>query len=151
MEVKFRPTTNEEPSMIILGIIIFYVLIVGFVLYLFFLHRISLIPTIISILLFSLIYLPRLLIIKKIIKKDIIKIVETGININNKLTYFEQIQDFKVEEKKPAVVFFMNNSMVVYAEAKFHLKTNHGQLSFTAIGTEKIQLLKEFFNQLLGK
>ena len=151
MKEIFKPTTDERPIMIVMGIVTLYVLIVGFILYLFFLHRITLIPTIINTILFTLIYLPRLLIIKKLANKDIIKIVDNGININNQLIPFSQIKDFRVEEKKPAVVFFMNNSMVCFYEAKFHLKLNNGQVSFFAIGSEKIQLLKEFLTRLLNK
>ena len=124
MKEIFKPTTDERPIMIVMGILALYLLIVGFILYLFFLHRITLLPTIIGVITFTLIYLPRLLIIKKLAHKDIIKIVDNGININNQLIPFSQIQDFRVEEKKPAVVFFMNNSMVCYYEAKFHLKLN---------------------------
>lgn len=150
MKEIFKPTTDERPIMIVMGILALYLLIVGFILYLFFLHRITLLPTIIGVITCTLIYLPRLLIIKKLAHKDIIKIVDNGININNQLIPFSQIQDFRVEEKKPAVVFFMNNSMVCYYEAKFHLKLNNGQISFSAIGSEKIQLLKEFLTQLLN-
>lgn len=150
MKEIFKPTTDERPIMIVMGILALYLLIVGFILYLFFLHRITLLPTIIGVIICTLIYLPRLLIIKKLAHKDIIKIVDNGININNQLIPFSQIQDFRVEEKKPAVVFFMNNSMVCYYEAKFHLKLNNGQISFSAIGSEKIQLLKEFLTQLLN-
>ena len=150
MKKIFKPTTDERPIMIVMGILALYLLIVGFILYLFFLHRITLLPTIIGVITCTLIYLPRLLIIKKLAHKDIIKIVDNGININNQLIPFSQIQDFRVEEKKPAVVFFMNNSMVCYYEAKFHLKLNNGQISFSAIGSEEIQLLKEFLTQLLN-
>ena len=150
MKEIFKPTTDERPIMIVMGILALYLLIVGFILYLFLLHRITLLPTIIGVIICTLIYLPRLLIIKKLAHKDIIKIVDNGININNQLIPFSQIQDFRVEEKKPAVVFFMNNSMVCYYEAKFHLKLNNGQISFSAIGSEKIQLLKEFLTQLLN-
>ncbi|MBR6722780.1 hypothetical protein IKL64_04940 [bacterium] len=151
MKEIFKPTTDERPIMIVMGILALYLLVVGFILYLFFLHRTTLIPTIYSVIVFTLIYLPRLLIIKKLAHKDIIKIVDNGININNQLIPFSQIKDFRVEEKKPAVVFFMNNSMVCYYEAKFYLKLNNGQTSFSAIGSEKIQLLKEFLSRLLYK
>ena len=151
MKEIFKPTTDERPIKIVMGILALYLLVVGFILYLFFLHRTTLIPTIYSVIVFTLIYLPRLLIIKKLAHKDIIKIVDNGININNQLIPFSQIKDFRVEEKKPAVVFFMNNSMVCYYEAKFYLKLNNGQTSFSAIGSEKIQLLKEFLSRLLYK
>ena len=151
MKEIFKPTTDERPIMIVMGILALYLLVVGFILYLFFLHRITLIPTIINVILFTLIYLPRLIIIKKLAYKDIIKIIDNGININNQLIPFSQIKDFRVEEKKTAVVFFMNNSMVCYYEAKFYIKLNNGQTSFSAIGSDKIQLLKEFLSRLLNK
>ena len=151
MKEIFKPTTDERPIMIVLGILALYILIVGFILYLFFLHRITIASTLISSLIFTIIYIPRLMIIKKLSKKDIIKITDNGININNRLILFNQIQDFRVEEKKPSVVFFMNNSMICYYDAKFHLKIENGTVSFTAIGSEKIALLKEFLSQLLNK
>ena len=151
MKEIFKPTTDERPIMIVLGILALYLLIIGFILYLFFLHRITITSTIISSLIFTIIYIPRLMIIKKLSKKDIIKITDNGININNRLILFNQIQDFRVEEKKPAVVFFMNNSMVCYYDAKFYLKLVNGTVTFTAIGSEKIALLKEFLSQLLNK
>jgi hypothetical protein len=151
MKEIFKPSTDERPIMIVLGILALYLLVVGFILYLFFLHRITISSTLISSFIFTIIYLPRLMIIKKLSKKDIIKITDNGININNQLILFNQIQDFRVEEKKPAVVFFMNNSMVCYYDAKFHLKLANGTITFTAIGSEKITLLKEFLSRLLNK
>ena len=151
MNNSFKNTT-ESPLMIVLGVMVLYLLIIGFIIYLFFLHRITLISTIISSILFTLIYLPRLFIIKKLANKDIIKIVDNGININNQLIPFSQITDFRVEEKKPAVIFIIyGGKTIYYNEAKFYLKLNNGQISFSAIGSEKIQLLKEFLSRLLNK
>lgn len=160
MNKFFKPSIDERPIMIILGILILYFLICGFVFYLYLLHRITIIPTVVCVFIFTMVYLPRLFIIKKIINKDIIKIVDSGININNRFIQFSQIQDFRVEEKKPAVVFFMNNNMIVFNEARFYLKINPNtsssemeisQISFNAIGSEKIQLLKEFLSRILNK
>ena len=45
----------------------------------------------------------------------------------------------------------MNNSMVVFQEAEFHILLNNNyQVDFTAIGTEKINLLTEFLKTLKG-
>lgn len=151
MKDKFKPITDESPIMIILGIIALYGLMAGFVIYLYFIHRITLISTIISILTFTIIYLPRFGIIKKLQTKDEIKILEDSILINGCTIPFSQIKDFRAEDKKPQVVFFLNNKMVVFAECKFHLRVENGQTEFTAIGTEKIKLLKEFLTQLLRK
>lgn len=164
MNNSFKNTT-ESPLMIVLGIMALYLLIIGFIIYLFFLHRITLISTIISSIIFTLIYLPRLFIIKKLANKDIIKITDNGININNQLILFSQIQDFRVEEKKPVAVFIIyGGKTICYYEAKFYLKLDslaldgrgvgrggQPQTSFTAIGSEKIALLKEFLTQLLNK
>ena len=43
----------------------------------------------------------------------------------------------------------MYSKMVIFQEAIFYLKLPDGQISFMAIGSEKISLLKEFFNELL--
>ena len=146
MKDKFKPVT---PMMIVLGIIAFYGLIAGFIFYLYFIHRITLIPAILSILIFTIIYLPRFWIIKKLQTKDNIKILEDSIIINGYSIPFSQIKDFRTEDKKPQVVFFLNNKMVVFAECKFYLRLENGQTEFTAIGTEKIRLLKEFLHSLI--
>ena len=149
MKEKFKPVTDENPMMIVLGIIAFYGLIAGFIFYLYFIHRITLIPAILSILIFTIIYLPRFWIIKKLQTKDNIKILEDSIIINGYSIPFSQIKDFRTEDKKPQVVFFLNNKMVVFAECKFYLRLENGQTEFTAIGTEKIRLLKEFLHSLI--
>lgn len=151
MKDKFKPTTEERPIMIILGIIVFYVLIAGFIFYLYLLHRITLLPCIIAILIFTGIYFPRFLIINKLKNKDEIKILDDSILINNCTIPFFEIKDFRTEDKKPQVVFFMSNKMVVFAQSKFYLRLASGQVEFNVIGTEKIKLLKEFLTQLLGK
>ena len=149
MKDKFKPVTDENPMMIVLGIIAFYGLIAGFIFYLYFIHRITLIPAILSILIFTIIYLPRFWIIKKLQTKDNIKILEDSIIINGYSIPFSQIKDFRTEDKKPQVVFFLHNKVVVFAECKFYLRLENGQTEFTAIGTEKIRLLKEFLHSLI--
>lgn len=149
MKDKFKPVTDESPMMIVLGIIAFYGLIAGFIFYLYFIHRITLIPAILSILIFTIIYLPRFWIIKKLQTKDNIKILEDSIIINGYSIPFSKIKDFRTEDKKPQVVFFLNSKMVVFAECKFYLRLENGQTEFTAIGTEKIRLLKEFLHSLI--
>ncbi|MDE6138682.1 MAG: hypothetical protein K2F57_04350 [Candidatus Gastranaerophilales bacterium] len=150
MRDKFKPTTDENPMMIVLGILVFYLLIAGFIFYLYVLHRITIIPCIISILIFTGIYLPRFGIIKKIQNKDEIKILDDSILINGRPVPFFEIKDFRTEEKKSQVVFFMNNKMVIFAECKFYLRLPSGQIEFSAIGTEKIKLLKEFLNNIIN-
>lgn len=150
MREVFKPSTDERPSMIIMGIISLFVLVFGFIIYLYFLHRISLIVTIISILIFVLIYFPRFLIIKKLLNKDDIKISDNSININGQEIEFSNIVDFKVEEKKPSVIFVFSNNLIVYKEAKFRLRLNNGEKTFVAIGSEKITLLKEFLGEIIS-
>ena len=57
---------------------------------------------------------------------------------------FDDIIDFRVQEKKPQVIFFINNKMIVFKECTFRLKLKTEELSFNVIGSEKIKLLKEF-------
>lgn len=149
MKEIFKPVTDESPVMIIIGILAFYGLVSGFIIYLYILHRISLTSTIISALAFSAIYFPRLLIIKKLQIKDEIKILDDSILINGYAVPFSEIKDFRAEDKKPQVVFFMNNKMVVFQETTFHLRLTNSHISFTAIGSEKIRLLKEFLQNLI--
>lgn len=140
---------DESQNMIVLGILSFYLLVAVFIIYLFVLHRISQPAAIISLIVFTLIYIPRFVILKKLKNKDNIKILDTSIKINNTEINFSDIENYRVEEKKPVVVFFMYSKMVIFQEAIFYLKLPDGQISFIAIGSEKISLLKEFFNELL--
>lgn len=149
MKEYLKANIDENPNMIIMGIFCFYLLIAGFIAYLYFLHRITLFPTIISIIIFSIIYIPRFLIIKKLKYKDKIEIIDDYIMINGIDINFDDIKDFKVQEFKPQVVFFLNNKMIVFNEAKFHLKLTKEQISFTVIGAEKINLLKEFLSKVI--
>jgi len=140
--------TDENPVMIVLGILCFYLLVVVFIFYLFFLHRISTPAAILSFIIFSIIYLPRFMILKKLKCKDIIKISDTSIKINNIEVEFSEIKGYRIEERKPQVVFFLNSKMIIFQEAIFHLKLTEGTISFNAIGSEKISLLKSFFDEL---
>ncbi len=151
MKELLKPTTDERPVMIISGIISFYILIAGFIIYLYILNRLSLIPTAILLLLVTIIYIPRFLIINKLQNKDKIEVLDTCIVINGNAISFSSISDFKIEDKKPQVVFFLNNKMVVFKEAVFHLRLQNGQTSFNVIGTEKIKLLKEFLTEITGR
>lgn len=150
MKEKFKPVTDESPMMIVSGILVFYVLIAGFIFYLYLLHRITLLPCIITVLIFTGIYFPRFLIINKLKNKDDIKILDDSILINGCRIPFAEIKDFRTEDKKPQVVFFMNNKMIVFAQSKFYLRLASGQVEFSAIGTEKIKLLKEFLNNIIN-
>ena len=91
-----------------------------------------------------LIYFPRFLIIKKLKTKDEIKIIDDFILVNGVGINFDDIIDFRVQEKKPQVIFFINNKMIVFKECTFRLKLKTEELSFNVIGSEKIKLLKEF-------
>ena len=148
---NFTPSTDERESMIIIGIIIFYVLLAGFVIFLWALGRISQTAMLCSVGVISLVYMPRFLIIKKIQNKDVIRISESSIFVNNKEISFNEIEDYRVREGKPQVVFAMSNNLVVYKDAKFLLKlrSKAEPVEFYAIGTEKIKLLKEFFDSIL--
>ena len=81
MKECFKPNTDERPIMIIFGVLGFYFLIAGFLLYLFALHRISITTMIISVIVFTIIYIPRFLIIKKIHNKDEIKMFKITLSI----------------------------------------------------------------------
>jgi hypothetical protein len=141
-----KPTTEETPAFITLGIIFLYILIAGFILYLYFLNRISLNMTIITSILFSIIYIPRFYIIKKLYTQTNLKAEENGLWINEKFINFQTLEDFKIIKKKPIIVFFLNNKMIVFQEATIHIKTTTDNYSFNVIGTKKIQLLNKFLN-----
>ena len=151
MKEILKANIDECPSMIIIGIIALFAIIDGFILYLFFLHRISLLSTIISSIVLILIYIPRFLIIKKLKTKDEIKIIDDFILINGVGINFDDIIDFRLHEKKPQVVFFINNKMIVFQECTFRLKLKTEELTFTVIGSEKIKLLKEFLELKIRK
>ena len=148
---NFTPSTDEREGMIILGIIIFYILIAGFVVFLWCLGRISLTVMLCSVGVVSLIYLPRFLIIRKVQNKDKIKVLDSSILVNGEEIAFDEIVDYKVFEHKPQVVFAISNNLIVYKDAKFllKLKTRDEPVQFYAIGTEKIRLLKEFFESII--
>lgn len=148
---NFVPNTDEREGMIIFGIIVFYLLVVGFFVFLRALGRISNVALLCSLLIVTLVYLPRFLIIKKIKDKDIIRIGDSSIFINGNETSFDDIADYRVKEKKPQVVFAVSNNLVVYKEAEFalRLKSSDVPIIFRAIGEEKIRLLKDFFDSIL--
>ncbi len=151
MKEIFKPNTEESPAMIVTGIVIMYLLIIGFIIYLYFLNRITTLIMLSSIIIFTLLYLPRLLIIKKIIKKDEIKIIENFIMINGTGIELSDIKNFTTEIQKPKVIFFINNKMIIFQQAKFCLKLPNEEITFTAIGSQKIQLLTEFLNNIVKK
>lgn len=143
--------TEERPQMIILGVLTLYFLICGFILYLYFLHRITFLVTLVVCILFTIIYTPQFLILKKIKTKDKIKIVDDFLLINGEGIAFADIVNFRVEECKPKVVFFFNNQMVVFKEAIFHIKTRFDEFHFNVIGTEKIELLKQYLQNIVQR
>ena len=144
MKDKLKPNIDERPLMIVLGVIVLYLLIDFFIVYLFCLYRISLITMLISTVIFTLIYLPRFLIIYKLKTKDKIQIIDDFIMINDVGIAFSDISDVRVEAEKPQVVFFINNKMIIFQQAKFYVKLKNDTISFTVIGGEKIKLLEEF-------
>ncbi len=149
MSKILKPETEERPIMILCGIMTLYLLIIGFIIYLFLLHRLNLSVAVISGTIFTGIYIPRFLILNKKKKKDDVKIIDEYLMINNNGIHLSEIEDYRVKEPKPQVIFFINNKMIVYQEAEFHLKTQNGQISFKIIGTEKINLLKEFLDNII--
>lgn len=144
MKDKFKPSIDEQPGMIISGVLELYLLVEFFIVYLYFLHRINLTATLVSTLVFTLIYLPRFLILNKLKNKDKIQIVDDFLMINDIGIALADIEDFRTEIEKPQVVFFINNKMIVFQQAKFFLKLKNGTTSFTVVGGEKIKLLEEF-------
>lgn len=148
---NFTPSTDEREGMIIFGIIIFYVLLVSFIVFLKVMGRISITAVCVSLLVVTIIYIPRLLIIKKLKQKDIIKISDNSIIVNDQEIDFDDIEGYKVVEGKPQVVFAISNNLVVYKDARFILKLKSvpEPFIFTAVGSEKTQLLKEFFDSIL--
>lgn len=151
MEDNRLKNAEENQTLIILGVLGFYFLVVFFILYMFLLHRFSLLTTVLSVVVFSGIYFPRFWIIKKVLKKDVIKVFDNSIYVNEQNIEFSEILDYRVEDKKPQVVFFVASKMVVFNESVFYLKLKDKTISFTAIGSEKISLLKSFFDELLKK
>ena len=132
--------------MIISGILGLYLLVEFFIVYLYCLHRISFTSTLVSTLIFTLIYLPRFLILNKLKNKDKIQIIDDFLMINDVGIALADIEDFRTEIDKPQVVFFINNKMIVFQQARFFLKLPNGTTSFTVVGGEKIKLLKDFLD-----
>ncbi len=151
MKENFRPNIEERPVMIILGIVAFYSLIEFFAVYLLFLHRISLLVFVLVTVIFTAIYLPRFLIINKLKKQDEVKIIGEYLMINGIGIPLTEIQNFNVEKRKPVVVFFMSNKMVVFNCAIFRIKLHKETISFSVIGSEKTQLLEEFLGSYVKK
>jgi len=146
-----QPQKDERPVMIIAGIWTLYIVLTAFFIYLFFLHRINLFVMLISVLIITVLHIPRFLIIKKMKMSDKIKIIDDEIFINERVLRLSDICDFALKEKKPNVIFFLNNRMIIYQEAHFILKTTGGDVCFDVVGSEKTALLKEFFEKLLSK
>ncbi len=149
MKEFLKSNTDERPGMIILGILTFYALIAGFIIYLFFLHRISAFATLALCIFLTLAYIPRFLIIRKFYTKDKIEIIDDYIMINGVGINFRDIKDFRADVKKPQIIFFINNKIILFQQAKFHLLLKKEDIEFTVIGSEKINLLKEFLEKIL--
>lgn len=144
MKESFKSNIEERPELIVTGIFSFYLIIEGFILYLFFLNKISFTTMIVASVLFCLIYIPRFLIINKLKNKDDVKIIDEYIMINNYGIPLSEIEKFLVKESKPKMIFFISNKMIIFKEATFILKTPTELKSFRVVGSEKIKLLKEF-------
>lgn len=149
MSKILKPENEERPIMIFCGIMALYLLILGFIVYLFLLNRLTLSTATISGIIFTIIYIPRFLILNKLTRKDNVKIVDEYLMINTEGIHLPEIEDYRVKEAKPQIIFFINNKMVVYQEAEFYLKTQNGQISFKIVGSEKINLLKEFLDNII--
>lgn len=148
MKKNFKPIIEENHQMIILGIVLFWLILIFCDFYFYLMHKISVLYMFVIAFVITLLYSPRFYIIKKLLRKDVIKITDDAIFINGQCLKFPEIKDFRVEEKKPVVIFFLNNTMIVFNEAKYYLRTENGTVSFTAIGSEKIKLLTEFLENL---
>lgn len=149
MSKILKPENEERPIMIFCGIMALYLLILGFIVYLFLLNRLTLSTATISGIIFTIIYIPRFLILNKLTRKDNVKIIDEYLMINTEGIHLSEIEDYRVKEAKPQIIFFINNKMVVYQEAEFYLKTQNGQISFKIVGSEKINLLKEFLDNII--
>lgn len=151
MKDCIKPQTEEREPLIVLGVLTLYFLITGFVFYLYFLHRISFTVAGIISILFTFIYFPRFMLINKLKNKDKIQVLEDYIMVNGKSIYFTDIIDFRTEERKPVVVFFFNNKMIIFQESVFHLRTTCGEIHFNVIGSEKTELLKEYLTEIIKR
>ncbi len=150
--MKNNIATDESPISIIISILLLYGLIEGFFFYLYALKRISIVIFLICSVVFFIIYIPRFLIINKLRYKDDIKVTDYSIVINNnREIFFDKISDYRVDEGKSQVLFFFNYKMVVYKTATFHLKVRDRVESFDVFGTQKIELIKEFLDDLLER
>lgn len=146
MKETLKPNVEERPELIVTGIISFYLIIEGFILYLFLMHKISILTTLVATFLFIIIYIPRFLIINKLKNMDNVKIIEEYIMINNYGIPVSEIEKYLVKESKPQMIFFISNKMIIFKEAVFMIKTSTEIKSFKVVGTEKIRLLKEFLS-----
>ena len=91
------------------------------------------------------------MLINKLKNKDKIQVLEDYIMVNGKSVYFTDIIEFRVEDRKPVVVFFFNNKMIIFQEAVFHLRTTCGEIHFNVIGSEKTELLKEYLTEIIKR
>lgn len=141
---------SEDKYLIIAAVAGCYLLVCLFILYMYMLHRMSVLTAGLSFLIFTGIYFPRFFIIKKVLSPDTINISDTSININGQTVDFNLIKDYGIQNEKRQAVFFMSAKAVIFNEAVFCLKLRHGgQVSFSVNGSKKISLLKEFLDELL--
>ncbi len=141
--------TEERPTIIICAVLCVYALLTSFAAYFYLLHRISLSAFIFLFIVITLVYLPRFAIIYKLKKPDEVKIIENYIMINGCGIDINDIVHFGINKAKPKVIFFMNNRMVVFNEAKFCIRTGCEEIEFCVFGEEKINLLKNYLTQII--
>ena len=146
---EFKPNTTEKPFFVILGIVIFFLLVDVFLVYLYFMHKMSFHTFITLSAVLIVLYFPRFYIIKKIIKADVIKADENYLIINDCPIELSEIVDYKIERKKTQVIFFINNQMVVFNEAICYLRLKGYQMQFVIIGKEKIELIENFLSKVV--
>ena len=146
---KNNISIEDSQNYVVFSIIILYLLLEGFILYFFCLHKIGFVLcAFLSIVLF-LFYIPRFLIIKRIAGKVDIKIIENFLVVDGIGYSFEDLIDYKIEAKKPVLIFFLNGKMVVFNEYIFHVRFRSTSLSFNIFTKQKADLLITYFDNVL--
>lgn len=143
-----QPQKDERPVMIITGIWTLYIILICFLAYLCFLHRISVAAAIIGCIVVTLLHIPRFLMLKKLKLSPQVKVNDDNMTINSEVINFWEIKNFASREYKPHIIFFLNNRMVIFQQTDFIINTASGDFSFTIIGSEKANLLKDLLTKI---